>query len=191
MRRLPQTPSQTVGPFFAVAFGSPGENVLAGEGTPGTRIRIEGTVLDGDRNPIEDALIELWQANSHGRYRYPADDRDLPLDDGFTGFGRAGSGPGTRAYWFETVKLGRVPDPEGELPAPHISLIVTARGMLNHVTPRVYFEDEESNETDWVLWQVPADRRQTLIARRPEGGEGTTYRFDIRFQGKDETVFDI
>lgn len=58
-------------------------------------------------------------------------------------------------------------------------------------TPRVYFEDEESNETDWVLWQVPADRRQTLIARRPEGGEGTTYRFDIRFQGKDETVFDI
>lgn len=187
MRRLGQTPSQTVGPFFGMKLKT--SNVLAGGATSGQRIRIEGVVWDGDRHPIEDALIEIWQANSHGRYRHPADRRDLPLDEGFTGFGRAESEPGTGAYRFETIKPGRVPDARGRLQAPHISMVVFARGMLNHSFTRMYFADEEANRDDPVLARVAPERRLTLLARRIEAGPPPVYRFDVRFQGDDETVF--
>jgi protocatechuate 3,4-dioxygenase alpha subunit len=186
-----QTPSQTVGPYFSMRLGGEGENVLAGEGVPGLPIRVGGRVLDGDRAHIEDALIEIWQANAAGRYRHPDDGRDeLPLDDGFTGFGRAMSDFHTGGYWFTTVKPGRVPAPGGGSQAPHVTLIVQARGMLLPSFTRVYFADEAAaNAEDPVLAQVPADRRDTLIADLVDDGDLAVYRFDIRFQGDDETVF--
>ena len=183
---LGQTPSQTVGPYYTLRLFKEGENVLVPTGHPG-RIAIQGKVLDGDRNPIEDALLEIWQANSVGRYRHPDDPRDLALDNGFTGFGRAITDFETGEYTFETVKPGRVPDAEGAFQAPHISLIVQGRGMLNPVFTRIYFSDEdEANRDDLILRGVPAARRTTLIA---ELVEAAVYRFDVLFQGDDETVF--
>lgn len=189
--RLGETPSQTVGPYFSMALSGEGENVLAGTDTPGEPIRIEGQVFDADRKPIEDALIELWQANAGGRYRHPDDTRDdIPMDDGFTGFGRAASDFTSGEYWFQTIKPGRVPDPEGDWQAPHVSLIVQARGMLMPAFTRCYFSDEpEANDNDMLLRMVPPDRRTTLIAQLVDGTEPRVYRFDIRFQGDDETVF--
>jgi len=191
MTRLGETPSQTVGPYFSMKLGGEGQNILAAAGTPGERIRVHGTVLDGDRNHIEDALIEIWQANAGGRYHHPDDTRsEIGLDSGFSGFGRAMSDFETGGYWFETIKPGPVPDPEGELQAPHISLIIQSRGMLVPSFTRVYFSDEpEANDHDMILRMVPAERRATLIAQLEEGTAPKSYRFDICFQGNDETVF--
>lgn len=180
------TPSQTAGPYYSMALGRPGDNIVAGPEVAGERIRITGQVLDGDRNPIEDALLELWQADADGHYRHP-DDR---TEGGFTGFGRCSTDFETGFYWFETVKPGPVLDAEGVPASPHIALIIQGRGMNNPVFTRLYFGDEtDANATDLVLKQVPADRRETLIARPEEGDGPTSYRFDVRFQGDDETVF--
>jgi protocatechuate 3,4-dioxygenase, alpha subunit len=187
MARLGETPSQTVGPYFSMRLIAPNTNCLVGPDTEG-RIRVDGRVLDGDRHPIEDALVELWQANTAGRYRHPEDSREeIPLDSCFTGFGRAATAFATGEYWFETVKPGRIPGPGGAMQAPHLGLIVQGRGMLNPVFTRVYFADEpDANSEDPVLRATPADRRATLLASR---ADDATYRFDIRFQGSDETVF--
>ena len=188
-----QTPSQTVGPYFSMRLSGEGDNVLTTPDTVGQRIRIEGRVLDGDRRHIEDALVELWQADSSGRYHHPADNRDdAPLDPGFAGFGRCASDFQTGAYSFLTIKPGPVPHPNGGMQAPHISLTIQARGMLNPTFTRLYFGDESAaNDSDPVLQSVPASRRSTLIAETVDGGASSvpTYRFDIRYQGDDETVF--
>jgi protocatechuate 3,4-dioxygenase, alpha subunit len=190
---LKQTPSQTVGPYFTMRLSAEGENVLSTPETLGQRIRIEGRVLDGDRKHIEDALIELWQADSSGRYHHPDDDRDdAPLDPSFTGFGRCASDFQTGAYSFLTIKPGPVPHPDGGMQAPHISLTIQARGMLNPTFTRLYFDDEAAvNASDPVLQSVPSERRTTLIAELVDAADSSvpTYRFDIRYQGDDETVF--
>jgi protocatechuate 3,4-dioxygenase alpha subunit len=188
-----QTPSQTVGPYFTMRLSGEGQNVLTSPETVGERIRIEGRVLDGDRRHIEDAMIELWQADSAGRYHHPADDRDdVPMDPAFTGFGRCASDFQTGAFSFLTVKPGPVPHPNGGLQAPHLSLTIQARGMLNPTFTRVYFADEEAaNAVDPVLQSVPPARRSTLIAHRVDTNDSSvpTYCFDIRYQGDDETAF--
>ncbi len=189
MGRLGQTPSQTVGPFYSMKLAQ--VPLLGNRPVAGERIRVEGRVLDGDRLPIEDALVEVWQANSHGRYNHPADRRDeLPLDEGFIGYGRFPVDFGTGGFAFETIKPGPVPDPEGEMQAPHLSLVISARGMLNHSYTRLYFSDEEAaNAADLILQRVPVERRSTIIAHRQDGTDPATYRIEIRFQGDDETVF--
>jgi protocatechuate 3,4-dioxygenase alpha subunit len=187
-----QTPSQTVGPYFTMRLSAEGENVLTVPETDGERIRIEGRVLDGDRKPIEDALIELWQANSLGRYDHPTDNRpDPPLDPSFTGIGRCATDFKTGGYSFSTIKPGPVPHPAGGVQAPHVSLTIQARGMLNPTFTRAYFDDEAAaNASDPVLRSVQAERRWTLIAERVDTDTPVpTYRFDIRYQGDDETVF--
>jgi protocatechuate 3,4-dioxygenase alpha subunit len=190
MGSLGETPSQTVGPFFSIGISGPDENVLAHGEVPGERIRIEGRVLDGEGAPIGDALIEVWQANSLGRYRHPDDSRDdIKLDEGFTGFGRAATVFETGEYSIDTLKPGPVPDPEGEMQAPHLCLIVQARGLLNPLFTRLYFPDDaEANEQDLLLRMVPRERRSTLIASQEDGDPGV-YRFDIRLSGEGETVF--
>jgi protocatechuate 3,4-dioxygenase alpha subunit len=189
MTTLGLTASQTVGPFFAILFlRSPALNVLVGPETQGQRIRIEGRVLDGERAPVPDALVEIWQANAHGRYNHPLDDQAAPLDPSFSGFGRAGTDEAGR-FWFETVKPGSVPFDADTSQAPHIVVTVFARGLLNHLSTRIYFEDEAANETDPVLQRVPEDRRPTLIAQREPLPEKDLYRFDIVLQGQAETVF--
>lgn len=187
-----QTPSQTVGPYFSMilAHDDDGE-VLVTSTTPGEPIRVTGRLLDGQRAPIEDGLVEIWQANAAGRYRHPLDAREgVPLDDGFTGFGRSKTSFGTGEFRFETIRPGPVPGPDGELQAPHLNVIVQARGMLNPSFTRLYFPDEtDANAADPVLDAVPEHRRWTLVAVQEEAADVPTFRFDIRFQGDDETVF--
>ncbi len=187
-----QTPSQTVGPYFTMRLSAEGENVLTAPEAIGERIRIEGRVLDGDRKHIEDALLELWQADSAGRYHHPIDDRtDVSADPAFNGFGRCATDFQTGAYSFLTIRPGPVPHPDGSMQAPHISLTIQARGMLNPTFTRIYFDDEAANATDLVLLSVPDSRRATLIAERVDSNDSSvpTFRFDIRYQGDDETVF--
>lgn len=184
-------PSQTVGPFFCDCLLRPGarRNVLVEPGTAGERIRVVGRVLDGDSVPVPDALVEIWQANAQGRYRHPADTREtLPLDPSFIGFGRSGTDE-AGAYWFETIRPGPVPFDGERMQAPHICIVVFARGLLNHLATRLYFADEPANEADPVLRLVPPERRGTLVARPESVGGGVTYRFDIVLQGADETAF--
>lgn len=195
--RIGVTPTQTVGPFFAPALLRDAWNVLTTDETIGERIRLEGRVIDGAGNVVPDALLEIWQANAAGRFDHPRDTRDVPLDPNFGGFGRAGTDQ-HGVYWFETIKPGPIPyggndgaDPA--MQAPHISLTIHARGMLNHAQTRLYFEDEPANDADPVLLLVPADRRTTLLARRDESGgspgKSVVYRLDIVLQGRGETVF--
>ena len=188
------TPSQTVGPFFAYCLTPRGYDFpelvtddLLTEDASGERIRIEGTVLDGDGQPVTDAMIEIWQADAQGRYAHPADRRAVP-NARFKGFGRAGT-DGEGRYGFTTVKPGPVPGPDGRLQAPHINVHVFARGVLRHMMTRIYFADEPANDADPILALVPPERRGTLVARRDGQAGEPTYRFDIRLQGEDETVF--
>ena len=186
---LGQTPSQTLGPFFAMRIATGGENVLpVPDGAE--RIVITGRVLDGDGDHVEDALIETWQANHRGGYNHPDDRRDLEQTSEFSGFARAQTDFETGVYRIETAMPGRVPDPEGELQAPHLAMIIQARGMLNPLFTRIYFSDEEeANDDDMVLRSVPAERRSTLIAELVPGSDPKTYNFDVRLQGERETAF--
>ncbi|MBY6266334.1 protocatechuate 3,4-dioxygenase subunit alpha [Azospirillum sp. 412522] len=178
---LKQTPSQTVGPYFAYAWTPESygrrplaTNRLATRDTPGAFIRIEGVVYDGNGAPVRDSVVEIWQAGADGRHA-----------PGAAGFGRCGTDDAGH-YSFDTVKPGAC-DPGH---APHIAVTVFARGVLSHLFTRLYFSDETAaNAADPVLAGVPADRRDTLIARRTEGPDGVVYRFDIRLQGEGETVF--
>ena len=188
-----QSPSQTVGPYFAQGLLREGDqvftNVLISENTEGERIRIEGCVFDAEGRPIEDAMLEIWQANRHGRYNHPLDEQDKPLDPEFRGHGRAATDINGN-YWFETIKPGSVPGPDNKTQAPHINLIVFARGMLSHAFTRIYFEDETFNQDDAVLMSIEdLAHRNTLVARRQEAEGAVIYRFDIHFQGEHETAF--
>ncbi len=193
MSELPLTPTQTIGPFFADCLLRSDAvcNTLITPDSPGERVCIEGRVLDSDGAPVPDAMVEIWQANSYGRYNHPADDRDLPLDPQFTGFGRSGTGEdGT--FWFETIKPGAVPYNNTRTQAPHINVTVFARGLLNHLVTRLYFADDAAIAEDPILNMVPASRRATLLARplQPtEADSAPVYRFDIILQGEGETVF--
>jgi len=179
------TPSQTVGPFFNI--GLPGDQTELVEPDSDGAVRIQGVVYDGDGEPVVDALVEVWQAGPSGRYRHPDDPRDdLPVPEGFQGFGRAETDPDDGSYSFVTVKPGPVPGPGGTVQAPHLVVSVLARGLLKRLATRIYFEDEtEANAADPVLSAVEEDRRGTLVARR----DGDAYRFDVRLQGDGETVF--
>lgn len=188
LARLGPTSTQTVGPFFENALLREPLNVLVRPETEGERIRIEGRLLDGDGNPVPDAIVEIWQANHHGRYNHPLDQRELPLDSHFTGFGRCGTDADGR-FRFETIKPGPVPFDGERMQAPHLSLSVAARGLLNHLATRLYFADDPANADDPVLARVPANRRGTLLARREEADGNVTYRLDIVLQGWNETVF--
>lgn len=179
------TPSQTLGPYFAIGLPfEPGPWVVP-EGTPGL-IRIFGTVYDGDGAPIPDHLIETWQADGEGKFADLHSYGGPSSVTGFRGFARCGREDGDGSFELFTVKPGSVPGPGGALQAPHIDVTLMGRGMLGRVVTRIYFADEEqANASDPVLSSVPEERRDTLLARPVEGG----YRFDIRVQGGDETVF--
>ena len=182
------TTSQTVGPFFHDAMLRDETNILAGLAAAGERIRVEGYVFDGDGAPVPDAVVEIWQANAHGRYHHPADRRDLPHDPAFTGFGRSATDADGH-YWFETVRPGAVPFDAERRQAPHVNVTVFARGLLDHLATRMYFPDEVVNESDPLLSLVPSARRATLIASRDVLGDLVVYRWDVRLQGDGETAF--
>lgn len=184
------TPSQTVGPFHRIMVPWEGGAELVAPDDPHA-IRIEGRILDGAGQPVDDSVIEVWQANVHGRYAHSEDTREVPLVAGFDGFGRTITDMDGR-FTIITVKPGCVPGPGGTVQAPHISLSVFARGLLKHLVTRIYFSDEAAaNEKCPVLRSVEeADCRETLLAvRRENSAVPPVYEFDIHLQGPRETVF--
>jgi protocatechuate 3,4-dioxygenase alpha subunit len=188
-----RTPSQTVGPYLHIgltqgAFERPEifGSTVADPGIAGTHIRIDGRILDGEGNLVPDAVIEVWQADPSGRYAHPADGRQL-ASNSFRGFGRCPTtADGT--FHFDTVKPGSVPGPGGTTQAPHINVGILARGLLKRLFTRIYFAGEPANASDPILALVPPERRDTLIARA-DSTNPALYRFDIRLQGGNETVF--
>ncbi len=178
-----QTPSQTVGPFFHYGLIREGGAKLVADDHE-DRIAIVGRVIDGDGQPVPDAIVEIWQADAAGRYAHPDDPDHAAADPAFVGFGR-GATQVDGSFRFLTIRPGRAPGPGNSLQAPHIAVGIMARGMLKRLTTRLYFADAPENAEDPILALVPAERRDTLIARR----DGDAWRFDIVLQGDAETVF--
>jgi protocatechuate 3,4-dioxygenase, alpha subunit len=158
------TPSQTVGPFFSIGLCNRSANDLVEDGP----IAIEGSVLDGAGDPVPDAMVEIWQADAGGSY------------SGAFGWGRSGTDDEGR-YSFRTVKPGAV---DGQ--APHLVVLVFARGLLKPVLTRMYFADEaEANAADPVLAALAPADAATLVAE----ADGDRLRFDVRLQGERQTAF--
>jgi protocatechuate 3,4-dioxygenase alpha subunit len=176
--------SQTLGPFFNFALTENASlGILAREDAEGERIRLAFRVVDGDGNPTAgDAMIELWQADAHGRYNHALDPHARECDPNFSGFGRLETNANGECV-FATIKPGAV----GKQ-APHINVIVLARGLLKQLYTRVYFAGDPANDTDPVLALVPEERRDTLLATRVDDPRNT-WAFEIRLQGERETVF--
>lgn len=196
---LRETASQTAGPYvhIGLAPGAAGFDIyarelgwdIAGPNAAGERIRVEGLVIDGTGSPVKDVLLEVWQANAAGHYAHP--EGGGAVEDGFRGWGRVITDFDTGAWGFDTVKPGKVPGRMGRVQAPHLNLWIVARGINVGLNTRIYFDDEAAaNAADPVLnlieWEI---RRKTLIARRELRDGKPVYRFDIRLQGADETVF--
>ena len=179
--------SQTVGPFFSIGFEALYQNDLTVPGLKGRLVTIRGQVFDSDKLPVPDAVIEIWQANSFGKYAHSEDQQDKPLDLGFTGFGRCPTDAEGR-FGFRTVKPGPVPSSTETPQAPHINVSIFMRGLLDRLVTRIYFIDEDSNRTDEILNLIDPARRATLFAREIPG-ESDAYLWNIVLQGYDETVF--
>jgi len=174
---VPATTSQTVGPYFAIGLNLLITSDLAGPGVPGERFTLEGRLLDANRKPIPDAVIEVWQANAAGEYAKEG--------DAFRGFGRVATN-GDGVFRLTSIKPGTVPGPKGMTQAPHLEIRVFMRGLLLHLTTRMYFPDEAANAADPILSLVPAARRGTIIAKKVADG---VLHWDVLMQGDDETVF--
>lgn len=184
---LQATTSQTVGPYFKIGLHWLNRDNLVGEGVSGERVTIQGRVFDGDGVPVPDAILEIWQANAHGKYDHPEDTQDKPLEPGFKGYGRVPvSAEGL--FRFATIKPGPVPGPDGNEQAPHLVVSVFMRGLERRLVTRIYFPDDARNAADFILKLVDLARRSTLIAKKTAGGPGTL-EWNVVLQGPDETVF--
>ena len=197
---LRESASQTAGPYvhIGLAPGAAGFDIyreelgrdIAGPNAKGQRIRVEGLVIDGPGSPVKDVLLEVWQANANGHYAHP--EGGGPVEDGFRGWGRVITDFDSGEWGFDTVKPGPVPGRNGSVQAPHLNLWIVARGINIGLNTRMYFPDEaDANAADPVINLIEWEkRRATLIARQSEDRDGVpVYRFDIRLQGDDETVF--
>lgn len=196
---LKESPSQTAGPYvhIGLAPGAAGFDIyrqelghdIAGPNAAGERIRVEGLVIDGIGSPVRDVLLEVWQANAAGVYAHP--EHLGEVEDGFRGWGRVITDFETGEWAFETVKPGLVMGRRGQMMAPHINLWIVARGINVGLNTRIYFEDEaEANAADPVINLIEWERRRaTLIAKRTQHNDIPVYRFDIKLQGDNETVF--
>jgi protocatechuate 3,4-dioxygenase alpha subunit len=199
---LPETPSQTAGPYVHIGlipkqagfdiFENNFGGDIAGPRVAGERITIEGRVYDGAGHATRDVLIETWQANAAGRYNHPADRQQGALDKSFRGWARTGTDFATGVYTIHTIKPGAVMGRKGRRRmAPHINFWLASRGINIGLATRMYFADEEAaNAEDPVLNIIEQpERRKTLIAPRSERGGNIVYTFDIHLQGERETVF--
>jgi protocatechuate 3,4-dioxygenase alpha subunit len=185
--KIQQTPSQTIGPFFAYSltaaqygynFNSIVNGSLVNDTAEGEQVFITGNVFDGEGNAIHDAMIELWQADAKGNYQNQFN------ASGYKGFGRLGTGTEEdKSFTFKTIKPGSVNNQ-----APHINVILFMRGSLHALYTRIYFADEQ-NDNDPLYKSVDTERRKTLIAKRMEKNGKILYQFNIYLQGLNETVF--
>ena len=178
---LEPTPSQTIGPFFHDALLERDLSELVAPEHP-QAIKISGVVYDGAGEPVPDAMVEISQAG-------PISFEENPntLDGGFSDWGRSGTADAGR-FSFVTLKPAPVPTPDGTLQAPHLDVLIFARGLLRQVVTRLYFPDEAAaNAEDPVLASIEdTGPRETLVAR--DEGDGS-YRFDIHLQGEGQTAF--
>ena len=181
------TASQTVGPFFSFSLTEKPLGQMRQPQTAGEPVRLVMRLLDGEGAAIPDGIIELWQADSRGKYEHPEDIQLGVADATFCGFGRMGTDQ-TGTCVFETIRPGRVPGPGETRQAPHINVIVLARGMLLPLFTRIYFDGDAANQEDGALSRVPEYRRQTLVAR-PDSNRAGTWNFEIHLCGDRETVF--
>ena len=177
---LVESPGHTIGPFFHVGLRWEDGADVARADTEGRRITLLVRVLDRDGEPIDDCLLETWQADAHGRY---ASD---PSASDFVGFSRT-QADADGCHAIRTIVPGPVPGPGGGTQAPHLAVSVFARGLMRRLVTRVYLAGEPGLGTDPVLALVPAERRDTLLAHADV--DGTTWRWDIRLRGEGETVF--
>lgn len=184
---LQATTSQTVGPFFHIGLNWLYKDNLAGPGISGEHLEITGRVLDADGQGVPDAMLELWQANAHGKYAHPEDTQEKLLEPGFQGYGRLSTAE-DGSFRFATVKPGRVPGPDENLQAPHIVVSVFMRGLLRRLITRIYFPDEAANTEDFALNLIEPARRGTLIARKSTDDEARL-EWNVILQGPEETVF--
>ena len=173
---LHATTSQTVGPYLHIGLTWLIIENLAAARVAGERVSIEGRIVDGDGQPVNDAAVEIWQADSRGRYGTKS----------FRGFGRSATDT-DGIFRFRTVKPGRVAGPGGKLQAPHIAVNIFMRGQLKQLVTRIYFPGDAANAADPVLRLVPAERRATLIAKK--AGKSGVLQWNVVLQGRDETVF--
>ena len=197
LRYLKETPSQTAGPYVHIGLtpnfcdisgvydGDLG-TAMVNDKTTGERITVTGRIFDGAGALVRDAVIEIWQADGAGLYNSPSEMRGT-ADPNFTGWGRCPTRAEDGVYSFETIKPGKVPFKDGRKQAPHITFWIVARGINLGLHTRMYFpEESEANNADPLLMRIEhRDRVATLIAAR----DGSTYTFDIRLQGENETVF--
>jgi protocatechuate 3,4-dioxygenase, alpha subunit len=184
---LHTTASQTVGPFFRIGLEPLYVPSVVGSDVPGERVTIRGRVVDGDGNPVLDAVLETWQADAHGKYAHPEDTRPRPATPGFTGFGRVPTDDQGQ-FTLTTIKPGRVAGPGAFVQAPHLVVLLFMRGLLRHLVTRMYFPDEPGNDADPILRLVPPVRRGTLIAQRSPQ-DAAVLVWNVSLQGADETVF--
>lgn len=186
MEHVP-TPSQTAGPYLHIGLTNRHSVTQIGApGVPGERVRLKCRVLDAEGAPLNDAMIEIWQADANGCYNHP-DDHAHGADARFYGFGRAATDE-NGACEFETIRPGSVLGPHNSSQAPHLNVAVFARGILLQLHTRIYFAGDPGNHSDPVLALVPADRRDTLMAR-PDPQQPGSWLFDVRLRGDQETVF--
>jgi protocatechuate 3,4-dioxygenase alpha subunit len=177
---VPASASQTAGPYWhLIDFPEWADTTrhFADALPAGEKVVLTGTVTDGGGNLVTDALIEIWHADPQGEYPTGT--------EGFQGYARCATDKAGR-FRFATLKPGPVPGPGNATQAPHVAVAVFARGILYHLTTRLYFAGEALNETDPVLNSIPADRRATVIAQQSAPG---TWNLDLRLQGENETVW--
>ncbi len=178
------TPSQTVGPYVHIGLTLEDSEKIVPDGTEGA-VHVTTIVIDGNGDPITDAMIEVWQAGADGVFNSPLDPRtgDRATAEGFRGLGR-GMVDATGSVTFTTILPGALTPEGGEAEAPHLKLGVFARGMLERLYTRLYFpENTEANAADPVLSAVPAERRNLLVAEAADDG----YRLTIVIQHEDPT----
>ena len=185
MEHVP-TPSQTAGPYLHIGLtNNHSVNQIAPPGVAGERLRLKCRVLDVDGAPVNDAMIEIWQADHEGHYNHP--DAAPAPNNPFHGFGRSATNEHGTCE-FETIRPGRVTGPHNSSQAPHLNVAVFARGILLQLHTRIYFAGDAANDSDPVLALVPAERRETLMARSNPEHPGS-WLFDIHLRGDQETVF--
>ena len=198
---LKESPSQTAGPYVHIGTNpnwveitGVWENdlglVLVGPETKGERIVVRGRILDGQGQPLTDALVEIWQADAEGLYNSPEEKRGR-ADPHFAGWGRQPTDRDTGEFRFETIKPGRVPYLDGRPMAPHITVYIVARGINIGLHTRLYFGDETAaNAACPVLKRLEqVGRDSTLVAAKTVEGGLPVFTFDIHLQGHRETVF--
>ena len=182
MSRIP-TAEATIGPFFPPRYVDAGASdltVFEGRAARGEALEVHGRVVQEDGTPLENLVIEIWQADAGGIFRHPADPRQAQADPNFLGWGRAATDRGGN-YRFRTIRPGA---PEGR--APHINIMVMFSGLMRILKTTLFFEGEMGNVSDPVLLSVGSGRKELLLARQEKPDQ---FRFDIRLRGDNETPF--